>query len=101
MTQFGPNEIVDRQAAAVSELGSRFDVVFDTVNKISFGQARRLLTPGGIAVTVQRVAQKPAPEWLAWTRGGRKLRSVLVRPNRDDLTQLATPGSTTTNSAPS
>jgi NADPH:quinone reductase-like Zn-dependent oxidoreductase len=85
----GAAEVVDYQRHDPAGLGARFDVVFDAVNTLPFRRSRRLLRPGGTAVTVQPVAEKFAPDWLAWTRGGRRLRSVFVRPDGADLRTLA------------
>jgi len=85
----GAGEVVDYQREPVEELGQRFDVVLDAVNAFPFGRSRRVLVPGGVAVTVNPIAGKLAPAWLAWTRGGRTLRSVEVQPSGADLRALA------------
>jgi len=88
----GAQEVLDYERDAVEDAGPRFDVVLDAVNALPFRRARRVLVPGGIAVTVNPIAEKLAPAWLAWTRGGRKLRSVNVQPSAADLASLASAG---------
>jgi NADPH:quinone reductase-like Zn-dependent oxidoreductase len=73
----------------IDRLGPRFDVVFDAVDKLSFRRCRRLLRPRGVAVTVNPVAEWLALNVLAFLRGGRRLRSVLVEPRAADLELLA------------
>jgi NADPH:quinone reductase-like Zn-dependent oxidoreductase len=69
----------------INHLGPRYDVVFDAVDKLSFRRIRRLLRPRGIAVTVNPIAEWLALNFLAFLRGGRRLRSVLVEPRAADL----------------
>lgn len=66
-----------------------YDIVFDAVNALPFRRARRLLRPGGTAVSVNPVSEKLSPDWLAFTRGGRRLRSVLVQPDAAGLARLS------------
>jgi NADPH:quinone reductase-like Zn-dependent oxidoreductase len=72
----------------IDHLGPRFDVVFDAVDKLSFRRSRRLLRPRGVAVTVNPVAEWLALNFLAFLRGGRRLRSVFVEPRAADLELL-------------
>ena len=84
----GADEVVDYTKTDLSELGTRFDVVFDTVNKLSFRKGCRLLRKGGVMVTVNPVLDKLAPDFLAPLWGGRRLRSLLVKPSGEDLEVL-------------
>ena len=88
LTELGADRVLDRNGDLRHD-GAGYDVVFDATNHLPFRRSRRLLRPGGIAVTVNPVADKLAPDWLAWTRGGRRLRSMTVQPSGDDLRQLA------------
>jgi NADPH:quinone reductase-like Zn-dependent oxidoreductase len=74
---------------AGGDLGADYDVVLDATNHFPFRRARHLLRPDGTAATVNPFAERLAPDWLAWTRGGRRLRSLLVQPSGADLTTLA------------
>ena len=44
----GADQVIDYTSADLASHDHQYDVVFDAVGKISFGQARRLLKPGGI-----------------------------------------------------
>jgi NADPH:quinone reductase-like Zn-dependent oxidoreductase len=72
----------------IDHLGRRFDAVFDAVDKLSFRRCRPLLRPRGVAVTVNPVAEWLALNFLAFLRGGRRLRSVFVEPRAADLELL-------------
>ena len=85
----GANRVVDYQREEPTKLGTRFDVVFDAVNKLPLRHARRLLIPGGTAVTVRPFGDALAPDWLVWTRGGRGFHSVIAQPDIGDLAMLA------------
>lgn len=77
----GAVRVVDYEREDPAGLGPVFDVVLDGVAEFGLRRARRVLRPGGVAVTVRPVVGPLARDWLAWTRGGRRFRSVLVRPD--------------------
>ncbi len=85
----GAGAVVERAAPALAALGARFDVVLDCTATLAFRRARRLLAPGGVAVTVVPFSGVLAPDALAPLRGGRRARSVLVTPSGADLAMLA------------
>jgi len=84
----GADAIVD-YTAGLDTLGPRFDVVFDAVDKLSFKQARRLLKPGGVVVSTNPLAEALALNVLAPFRGGKKLRSLFVKPSGEQLREIA------------
>ena len=47
----GADKVIDYKKEDYSRRGETYDVVFDTVGKSSFGQARRVLKPGGLYLT--------------------------------------------------
>lgn len=87
------DHLVDRDAVDLrrppAELAGRFDVVLDAANTLPFRHSRRLLRPGGTAVSVNPLAARLAPDLMAPLRGGRRLRSVLAQPDGEDLQVLA------------
>lgn len=93
LRRLGAEHVLDREAVDLRrpppELAGRFDVVLDAANALPFRHSRRLLRPGGTAVTVNPFAARLAPDLLAPLRGGRRLRSVLVQPDSDGLGVLA------------
>ena len=84
----GAARVLDREHDDLAGSGP-YDVVLDAVNALAFRRARPSLRPGGTAVTVNPFAAKLAPDWLAFTRGGRRLRSVLVQPDAAGLDTLS------------
>jgi len=83
----GADEVVD-YSQGIDHLGPRFDVVFDAVDKLPFRRSRRLLRPRGVVVTTNPIAEWLALNFLAFLRGGRRLRSVFVEPRGTDLELL-------------
>ncbi|WP_148612672.1 NADP-dependent oxidoreductase [Nocardioides rubriscoriae] len=84
----GAARVLDRERDDLASPGS-YDVVFDAVNALPFRRSRQLLRAGGTAVTVNPFAARLAPDWLAFTRNGRRLRSVLVQPDAVGLATLS------------
>ena len=78
-------EFVDytREDATAGEV--RHDVVFDAVNVLAFRKARRVVRPNGVFVTVNPFIGRLSPGWLARFRDGRRIESVLVKPDGGDL----------------
>ena len=89
VADLGAEEVLDHARDDLTGSSGPYDVVFDAVNALPFRRSRRLLRDGGTAVTVNPFADKLVPDRLAWTRGGRRLRSVLVRPSGEDLRTLS------------
>lgn len=87
--ELGAQRVIDRTTTDIRTESVGYDRVLDAANGLSLREARRLLRPGGVAVTVNPAAGLLTPDWLAWTRGGRRLRSVLVKPDAADLRTLA------------
>jgi len=85
----GADEVLDYERDDVLAGGERYDVVFDAVNTLKFGSARRVLREGGVYVTVNPFVGGLNPGWLARFRGGRRVESVFVRPSGADLETLA------------
>lgn len=88
VTALGAHEVLDYTRQELPRAGD-FDVVLDAANHLPWRRAVSLLRPGGTAVSVNPTVGLLAPDWLAWTRGGRRVHSVLVRSNGEDLTWLA------------
>ncbi len=88
LDSLGADRVVDREDAATVEGLSGFDVVFDAVEKLPRRTAFRCLRSGGTFLTVHPVLAKLLPDWLAWTRGGRRVRSVFVKPDGAALAEL-------------
>ena len=83
----GADEVLDRNAVPVRQLGRQFDVVVDCVDALSTRALRRLLVPGGTAVSVNPGRGVTSPLTAA-LHGRRRVRPVLVSPSGDDLRTL-------------
>ena len=84
----GADEVLDYTREDVTLGEARYDVVFDAVNVLSFKKVRRVLGPNGVFVTVNPFVARLTPGWLSRFRGGRRIESVLVRPDGGGLEQI-------------
>ncbi len=85
----GADDFVDYTREDVTAGDARYDVVLDAVGVHPFRRWRRVLERGGVAVTVNPLLGNPAAKLLSHvTGGGRRLESVLVRPDGKDLEQV-------------
>jgi NADPH:quinone reductase-like Zn-dependent oxidoreductase len=85
----GADEVLDYTVEDAVSGEERYDVVFDAVNKLSFGRVRSALREGGVFVTVNPLTGMLSPNFLARFRGGRRVESVFVKPSGDDLRTMA------------
>ena len=84
----GAEEVLDYTREDVTAGEARYDVVFDAVNVLAFRKARRVLRPNGVFVTVNPFIGRLSPGWLARFREGRRIESLLVRPDGGDLDEM-------------
>lgn len=84
----GAEEVLDYTREDVIAGEARYDIVFDAVNVLSFGKARRVLRPNGVFVTVNPFIGRLTPGWLSRFRDGKRIESILVRPDGRDLEQI-------------
>ncbi len=84
----GADEFLDYTREDATAGKARYDAVFDAVNVLSFRKARRVLKPNGVFVTVNPFIGRLSPGWLSRFRGGRRIRSFLVRSDGADLEKL-------------
>lgn len=85
--ELGADEVLDRHATSVRELDRRFDVAMDCVDALSTRALRRLLLPGGTAVSVNPGRGVLSPLTAA-LHGRRRVRPVIVAPSGEDLRTL-------------
>ena len=88
LNDLGADEVLDRHAVSVPQLGRRFDVALDCVDTLSTRELRRLLVAGGTAVSVNPGRGLVSPVMSA-LHGRRRVRPVLVAPSGEDLRTLA------------
>jgi NADPH:quinone reductase-like Zn-dependent oxidoreductase len=84
----GADEVLDYTQEDITSGEVRYDVVFDAVNVLTFRKTSRVLRPNGVFVTVNPFIGRLSPGWLSRFRGGRRIRSFLVRPDGGDLEQV-------------
>jgi NADPH:quinone reductase-like Zn-dependent oxidoreductase len=91
LAEIGADERVDYAKEDFARRVSAFDVILDAVPNRSFPECRRALAPGGAYVTAL-----PGPGPILWRVltalplfGGRRCRSLVLRPKRGDLEDLA------------
>ncbi len=66
MRELGAHEVIDYRKDDFTQLGNRYDVVFDIADRSSFPHSRRSLRRGGRYLTLY--LSFPVLFWMAWTR---------------------------------
>jgi len=84
----GADEFLDYTAEDVTGGEARYGVVLDAANVLPFRKVRRVLRPNGVFVTVNPFIGRLSPGWLARFREGRRIKSVLVKPDGGDLEKM-------------
>lgn len=84
----GADEVLDYTRENLTSGEARYDVVLDAANVMSFRNVRRVLRPNGVFVSVNPFIGRLSPGWLSRFRDGKRIRSVLVRPDSGDLEQI-------------
>jgi NADPH:quinone reductase-like Zn-dependent oxidoreductase len=84
----GADEVLGYTQEDIISGEARYDVVFDAVNVLAFRRARRVLKPNGVFVTVNPFIGRLSPGWLARFRDGKRIESLLVRPDGGDLDRI-------------
>jgi NADPH:quinone reductase-like Zn-dependent oxidoreductase len=87
--ELGADSVLDYRIDDVFCGPRRFDLVFDTIAKVSFRRWRDVLRPTGVVVTVNPVIGKVVPSFVTRMFGIDRLRSVFTEPSADDLLALA------------
>ena len=77
----GADEVLDYTRESVTVGEAHYDAVFDAANVLASRKARRVLKPDGVFVTVNPFIGRLSPGWLSRFREGRRIRSLLVRPD--------------------
>jgi NADPH:quinone reductase-like Zn-dependent oxidoreductase len=90
LLELGADERLDYAREDFARRVAAFDAIFDVVPNRSFPECRRALAPGGVYVTAL-----PGPGPILWrvlttvpVFGGRRCRSLMLRPRRRDLEEL-------------
>lgn len=87
----GADRVIDYKKEDYSRSGETFDIVFDTVGKSSFWQAKRVLNPGGIYLTT--IISPTILPMMLWTSkfGSKKAKIVFagLRPANEKKGYLA------------
>src|SRR5215469_1456459 len=88
LLDLGANEVIDYQHVRFEEIVRDMDVVLDTIGGGTRERSWQVLKPGGILVSLP----EPIPESEAAAHGNGSKRGVffIVRPDREQLSQIAT-----------
>ena len=84
----GADEVLDYNREDVTAVEARYDAVFDAANVLAFGKVRRVMRSNGVFVTVNPFIGRLTPGWLSRFRDGKRIKSILVRPDGEDLEQI-------------
>ncbi|MCI5077843.1 NAD(P)-dependent alcohol dehydrogenase [Oricola sp.] len=85
----GADDVVDYSKQTITELHSRFDVVLDTVGKLTYATAKRVLKPGGRYVPLEFSGREMIEALLAKLTGGPKMILNVSGDSREDMQCLA------------
>jgi len=80
----GADAVIDYAAADFTQKNDRYDIIFDAVAKSSFGKCASVLTPKGVYISTLP-ALSIVVNGLLGVFGGKKARSIWVRPNKADM----------------
>ena len=87
--RLGADVTIDYRSTDVTAGDEQYDVVLDAADAHAYLRWRRVLAPGGTLVTVNPLWGRLVPDALTRLDAGRRWRSFLVAPDRDDLARLA------------
>jgi NADPH:quinone reductase-like Zn-dependent oxidoreductase len=85
----GANDVLDYRTADIFAGPRRFDLIFDTIAKVSFRRWRNVLRAHGTFVTVNPVIGKLMPAMLTRALGINRVRSMFTETSAGDLAALA------------
>ena len=86
--QLGADETFDYKTQDLSELGEKFDIVFDAAAKLSVDKIKGLVHHGGHAVTTRPAPKQVVESLVERLRGSFKLSFMMVRPRAGDIALL-------------
>lgn len=85
----GADDVVDYSKNTLTDMGRRFDVVLDTVGKLPFSRARRILKPRGRYVPLEFAGREMIEALVARFAGGPKVVLNVSGDTREDVEILA------------
>jgi NADPH:quinone reductase-like Zn-dependent oxidoreductase len=86
----GADRVIDYEREDFTGGKEPYDIIFDAVSKRSFGECKKVLTPGGIYVNTLPVFSVLVNQYLTGFLTRRKAKSVMVRPNAADMEWMKT-----------
>ena len=84
----GVDTVLDYTRTDITTSDDRYDAVFDAANAYPVWRWRRVLKPGGVAVSVNPGYALPPLVWLVRLSRRQRLRALLVQPSGADLETL-------------
>ncbi len=86
--KMGADKLINYKETDVLEIENRFEIVFDVVANLNFGEAKKLLKKEGIFVTTQPNPKTFLPNEIKSWLGTKKYKFVIARPGTEDLNTL-------------
>jgi NADPH:quinone reductase-like Zn-dependent oxidoreductase len=84
----GADHITDYKAEDFAKSRGRYDIIFDTVAKRSFGECIKVLNPNGVYISTLPSFSNFLNQYLIGYLSSRKARTIWVRPNSTDMEWL-------------
>ena len=88
VTSLGADRVIDYTEENFTKQNQCYDVIFDAVGNLDFADCKRVLSPGGIFITIVPNAKNILLSLLTAFLPGKKCRFVSALPNKDDLLWL-------------
>lgn len=85
----GADRVIDHQRGPIREDGAVYDVVLDTVGKLTFAEARRMLTPSGVFIPLEFDFREIFQYLGNVFRNGPRILIGMSGDQKEDLEQLA------------
>jgi NADPH:quinone reductase-like Zn-dependent oxidoreductase len=86
--KLGATDVIDYQLQDFTQLPYQYDVVFDAIGNQTFSACKSILTDKGIYITTAASFKNIIDQVLS-IFGGKKSKLMMVRPDHEDLYQLA------------
>jgi NADPH:quinone reductase-like Zn-dependent oxidoreductase len=88
MRSVGADHVIDYTREDFTENGKTYDLILDVMARRSLSDYRRSLSPNGTCILVGGSTSVIQKAMLFGSRGNRKIRLLLHRPNPDDLAYM-------------
>lgn len=86
----GAKHVIDYTVSDIRTADQKYDIIFDTVGKSTFGKCRSLLSPKGIYLTTVPELGTLVSPLFSWLMGGKraKMAATGLRSDADKITDM-------------